>query len=79
MALPSRRLALRDAVDVVLRRLSILPPSQEQLRAKAEEFRREADTWQPSMPPVEERERVMKQVLALHVAVARLERDSSAT
>ncbi|MGH7296425.1 MAG: hypothetical protein ACRELB_15915 [Polyangiaceae bacterium] len=66
---------------MVIRRLSALPPSQEreQLRAQAEECRREAERWQQSTPAVEERERVMKRVLGLHVAVARLERASSVT
>jgi len=76
MASRSRRL-IRDAVEVVLRRLLALSPSPEveALRAKAEDYLREAEVWSKSPPTVEARERLMKSVLKLHVAVAELERE----
>jgi hypothetical protein len=77
MAHVSRRLALvRDAIEIVVRRLSTLPPSPEleELRLRAEECLRQADGWAHRPPTVEEREAVMKRVLGLHTAVVRLER-----
>jgi len=82
VALPSRRLALaRDAIEIVLRRLAVLPasPEVEELRARAESYSREADGWSTSPPTVEERERLMKRVLGLHTAVAKLERQRPGT
>jgi hypothetical protein len=77
MAYRSRRLSLvSDAIEVVLRRLSALPPSPEaeELRAKAEQYQRGADGWKVSPPAAEERDRMSKGVLNLHVEVAKLER-----
>jgi hypothetical protein len=77
VALPSRRLALvKDAIEIVVRRLSALPasPEVEELRTRAQDYLREADGWSTSPPTVEERERLMKRVLKLHVEVAKLER-----
>jgi hypothetical protein len=69
---------VRDAIDVVLRRLSTLPWSHEidELGAKAEDFLREADGWTSAPPSVEESGRLMKLVLKLHVDVAKLERET---
>jgi hypothetical protein len=75
---PSTKLSVvRDAIDVVLRRLSALPPSPEidELRKKAEGFRREAEGWSSAPPAAEVRERLMKLVLKIHVEVAKLERE----
>lgn len=80
MALPSRRLTLvRDAIDVVLRRLAALPstPDVDELRARAMECVHEADGWKAAAPTAEERERLMKRVLGLHTAVAKLERQAA--
>lgn len=77
MAHVSKRLALvRDAIEIVLRRLSTLPPSTEveELRVRAEECLREADAWGQTAPTMEQREALMKRVLGLHTAIARLER-----
>jgi len=77
MAHVSKRLALvRDAIEVVLRRLSTLPPSPEveELRLRAEDCLQQANGWAHQAPTVEQREAVMKRALALHSAVARLER-----
>lgn len=50
--------AVKDAIDVVLRRLSALPPSPEveELRARAEDWLQQAQGWQhvkPTAPPEE--------------------------
>lgn len=49
------------------------------MRARAESYLREADGWSTSPPTVEERERLMKRVLGLHTAVAKLERQRPGT
>jgi len=72
-----RRLSvLRDAITVVLRRLSVLPPSAEveELKVKAEECDRESRGWSRSPPAPEERDRMSKRLLKLHAEVAKLER-----
>ena len=79
---PSRRLALiQDAIEIVLRHLSTLPSSQEveRLRIKAESCLQQAQRWPELKPTPEEREMLMKCVLGLHVAAARLERRTSGT
>ena len=67
-----------DAVDVVLRRLSTLPTSPEidELRKKAEAFRIDVEGWTAAPPAAEDRDRLMKLVLKLHVDVAKLERET---
>jgi len=77
MAYVSKRLALaRDAIEVVVRRLSALMPSPEveELWRRVEDCRQQVDGWAHKPPSVEERETVMKRVLGLHTAVAKLER-----
>ena len=73
----SRRIATtRAAIDSVLHRLDGLPlsPGVERLRATAEEYRRDAELWRSAPPAAEEQERLVTQVLRLHVEVASLER-----
>ena len=73
----TRRLrVINEAIDVVLRRLSALPPSPEldALRATADACLRKTEAWPASQPAAEEKERLMKRVLKLHVEVADLER-----
>jgi hypothetical protein len=74
-----RRSAVKNAIDEVLRRLSALPtsPGVEAVRAKAEGYLRETDSWTASQPVALEKERLMKRVLKLHVDVAELERGRS--
>jgi hypothetical protein len=62
---------VRDAMDVVVRRLAALPssPEIEELRVKAESFRQEANGWTSVHPGAEDRERLMKHVLKLHIDV----------
>jgi len=78
MAHVSKRLALaRDAIEIVARRLLALPSSPEvaELRQRVEDCRRQVHEWGQTPPTVEQREAVMKHVLGLHTAVARLERE----
>jgi hypothetical protein len=72
-----RRSAVKDAIGEVQRRLSALPPCPEveALRSEADGYMREADLWSASQTSSQERERLMRQVLKLHVEVAKLERD----
>jgi hypothetical protein len=73
----SRQMALlRDAVEVVMRRLSVLPPSPEveELRTRAEDCRRQVEGRKQLAPTAAQREAVMKHVLGLHVALSKLER-----
>lgn len=74
---PSADALVKDSIEIVLRRLAALRPSREVevLRAKAQEKLREADGWKVSPPTSGEREKLMRRVLALHVAEAGLERE----
>jgi len=71
-----RRSVAKAAIDNILHRLSALPssPGVAPLLARAAEYSREVDAWTPSEPAAEEKERLMKRVLKLHVEVAKLER-----
>jgi hypothetical protein len=66
----------RDAIDIVVRRLAAFPasPEADALRQLAENYQREVDRWAHVDPTLEEQEVLMKRVLGLHIAVARLER-----
>lgn len=80
MAHDSKRVALaRDAIESVVRRLSTLPPAPEveELRRRIEDCRQQVEEWANSASTVEQRESVMKHVLGLHTAVAKLERERS--
>jgi hypothetical protein len=73
----SKRLAvIREAIDVVLRRLSALSPSPavEDLRVRASEYLLQTQGWATTAPTVAERESLTKSVLTLHVEVTKLER-----
>jgi hypothetical protein len=66
-----------DAVNVILRHLDEGPDGLEarELRSKALDYINEGLLWKDARPrpSVETREALMKKVLALHVAVRRLE------
>jgi len=73
----SKRLTLaKNALDVVLRRLSALPhsPEVEDLRRRTGDCLRLVDGWTLNPPTPEQREAVMQLVLNLHIATAKLER-----
>jgi hypothetical protein len=73
----SRRL-VQQAIDVVVRRLSALPhtPVVEELLGRAQEHQRQAEEWAKAPPAPQEREHLMKRVLALHLEVTTLERET---
>jgi hypothetical protein len=82
MAHPPRQLTMvRDAIEVVMRRLSSIAPSPEveELRTTAEEYMRQTDSWRVSPPPNGEHDDFMKRVLKLHMALAKMERGTSRT
>ena len=73
---------VHDAAQVVLRRLDGLQRSheQEQLQVWTEECVREAERWgaaSASTPTSRDLDALMKRLLAVHVAVATLERGAS--
>jgi hypothetical protein len=77
MGHPSLRVSLaKDAINVVVRRLSALPSSLkvEELLATAEECVRVVDGWKVSPPAPKESEKLMRRVLKLHVTVGKIER-----
>ena len=68
---------MRDAIDVVMRRLPpalLSSPEADAVRQLAEGYQREADAWAHVDPTPEEQEALMQRVLGLHTAVAKLER-----
>ncbi len=67
-----------DAIGKALASLRILPDSQEArvLREECLAWERMAKDWEHSPPTAEERETAMKKVVALHVAISRLRRES---
>jgi hypothetical protein len=71
-----RFIVVREAIDVVLRHLEALPPSdrREQLRAGIRECLQESQQWDVLSPTDRERDGLMKRLLAVHVAVTKLER-----
>jgi hypothetical protein len=68
------------AIGVVLRRLSALPPSSEvkALRPRAEDYLQQVRDWQHSPRTSQAWDALMMRVLGLHVAVAKLERGTTA-
>jgi hypothetical protein len=78
MTLQSRFVVVREAIDVVLRHLEHLPRSDrtEQIHAWLDECSQEVEQWSPSPPTDRDAESLMKRVLALHVAVTKMERDA---
>jgi hypothetical protein len=71
-------MVVRDAIDVVLRHLECLPTSDraEQLRAWVQDWRQETEQWRASPPTAREREGLMIRLLAVHIAVTKIERDA---
>jgi hypothetical protein len=65
-----------DAVNVVLRELATMPDSRDarKLRETAGAYIDEAYHWSERAPSAEEREALMKKVLALHMKMSRLAR-----
>ena len=73
----SRRVSLiRDAIRIALAAIAALPESTEKqaLHARALAHQLELERWDQVPPADEEREKLMKAVLALHVAVTKTRR-----
>jgi glycerol-3-phosphate dehydrogenase len=67
---------VREAIDVLFRRLERVPSSDRtgELRAAVRDCMRRAEEWSASPPPDRERDALMKRVLELHVELSNLER-----
>lgn len=78
MAASKRTILLGDAVRQGLASLDVLPDTNEArlLRNECLSWEQVAKDWVLAPPTPEERERAMKKVIALHVAIARLRRES---
>ncbi len=72
---------VEDAIDVILRHLDGLPPSDQadRLREDVHECIREAGQWTASQLSDTQRDALMKRVLALHTAVTAIERSRVST
>jgi len=72
-------LVLREAIDVVLRHLEALPPTDltEQLRTRVQDCAQDAEMWSASWPTARDMDVLMKRVLALHVQVTKVERSAA--
>jgi hypothetical protein len=69
---------IRDAIEVVLRHVECLPPSDRatQLQARLKDLAQEMEMWSAAWPTRPEVDALMKRVLALHVEVTTLERQA---
>jgi hypothetical protein len=63
-----------EAISLTLKRLALAPdgPEAHELRETALACAREAEGWRERPPNAEQREALIKRVLAVHVAVDRL-------
>jgi hypothetical protein len=78
--LASRRASVAtNALEIVIRRLRALGPSGEidKLRARAEAYLGEVQSWSAASPPAEDVDKAMRWLLDVHVVVAKLERQTS--
>ena len=75
MNLQARYAVVRQAIEVLLRHLESVPPSDEatQLRAWVQDCGLQAVQWKDAPPTDRERDGLMKRLLSLHVEVTRLE------
>ncbi len=79
--LNARLVVVREAVEVVLRHLDCLPPSDRsgQLYEWARDCGHEIERWVACPPTFRERNVLMERLLALHIEVVKLERCGRAT
>ena len=76
MLLKTRLTIVQEAIEVVLRRLERLPPSEklDELRTLIRDCMQETTRW-TILPPIDrEQDVLMTRILALHVEVTKLER-----
>lgn len=76
----SRYTVVREAIEIVLRHLQSVPPSERalELQGRLADCLQEAELWTVTFPTDNERDAVMKRVLNLYVAVNRLEGERAA-
>ncbi len=74
-----RVVVVLEAIDLTLRGLAHAPdgPAERELRQTAVACAKEAEGWRQRPPSGEEREALMKRVLAVHVAAEGLASNSS--
>jgi hypothetical protein len=67
---------IREAIEVVLRHLESVPPSDRttQLQARLKDCAQETEMWSAAWPTRRELDTLTKRLLALHVEVTTLER-----
>jgi hypothetical protein len=72
--LHTRLMLIREATDVVLRRLERMPPSDgtERLCASVQGCMQEIEMWSMSLPTGRDLDVLMKRVLALHAELRNL-------
>jgi len=70
---------LREAIEVVLRHLEDLSPSDMtgQLRMRLQDCAQDTEMWSVAWPTPREMDVLMKRVLALHVEVTKAERSAA--
>jgi hypothetical protein len=69
---------IREAIEVILRHLESVPPSDwaVQLQARLQDCVQETEMWAAAWPTARELDALMKRLLALHVEVTTLERQA---
>jgi hypothetical protein len=74
----ARFVVVREAIEVLLRHVESLPPSdgKKELHAWVEDCRREAEHWSASPPAQREHDLLVRRLLSLHVEVRKLEREA---
>lgn len=81
MGAPTRRMSIvLDAISIAVQQLAKVPDSLEvqALRAKALAYESEVKQWTDAPPTTEQREAMMKRVLALNASVTKLARQKGA-
>jgi hypothetical protein len=69
---------IREAIEVVIRHLESVPPSDRttQLQARLQDCVQETEMWSAAWPTRRELDTLMKRLLALHTEVTALERQA---
>jgi len=75
LTLNAQFIVIREAIEVVLRHLESLPPSdaREQLRSRVQDCAQDMEMWSASWPTPREMDVLMKRVLTIHVDVTKVE------
>jgi hypothetical protein len=72
---------IREAIEVVLRHLESVPPSDRttQLEARLRDCAQETEMWSAAWPTPRDMDALMKRLLAIHTEVTKLERQMLVT